>query len=462
MLQNKVVRASHERHLAGAQQSASAPMLPLISRPSGVEGDVLAASLTDNPYFTAGFGLLGVGAGLTLLRQSGQRLAHMVRQRYLCSLEIASRDPAYLWIMQWLTKNPLRSGNHFSVQTVRMPSINETASSRMASLLVPSPGVHFLRWQGHWIRVSRERERSTAGDLGGLPFETVKLTMLGRSHEGFQRLLAEARADAASLADGRLPLYTPFAHEWRPFGAPRRRRPLDSVVLAPGIAERLLSDIKEFLASGKWYGERGIPYRRGYLLYGPPGTGKSSVVQAIASELGYSICLLNLADGIITDDRLQYLLAALPERSVLLLEDVDAASPSNSHAVEQRARLTLSGLLNALDGVGASEERLVFMTTNHPERLDQALIRPGRIDLSLCIDLAGAEQAQRMFLRFYPGAVGEAEEFVRRLEARIGSRHSPASIQGHFIQNKESARAALDNIEQLLGSDPPSIASATA
>jgi chaperone BCS1 len=69
----------------------------------------------------------------------------------------------------------------------------------------------------------------------------------------------------------------------------------------------------------------GIPYRRGYLLYGPPGSGKSSFIQALAGELGYNICLLNLSEPGLTDDRLNHLLGNTPERSILLLEDVDAA-----------------------------------------------------------------------------------------------------------------------------------------
>jgi chaperone BCS1 len=69
----------------------------------------------------------------------------------------------------------------------------------------------------------------------------------------------------------------------------------------------------------------GIPYRRGYLLHGPPGSGKSSFIQALAGSLGYNICVLNISERGLTDDRLNYLLAHVPERSFVLLEDIDAA-----------------------------------------------------------------------------------------------------------------------------------------
>jgi chaperone BCS1 len=69
----------------------------------------------------------------------------------------------------------------------------------------------------------------------------------------------------------------------------------------------------------------GIPYRRGYLLYGPPGSGKTSFIQALAGELEYNICILNLSERGLTNDRLNHLLTNLPERSIILLEDIDAA-----------------------------------------------------------------------------------------------------------------------------------------
>ncbi|KAK8771539.1 hypothetical protein V5799_025216 [Amblyomma americanum] len=113
----------------------------------------------------------------------------------------------------------------------------------------------------------------------GVPWETVTLTALGRDRQLFFRLLEEARSLALEKEAGRTVVYCAMGSEWRPFGAPRQRRPLDSVILDAGIAERLLADIREFIANPQWYADRGIPYRRGYLLYGPPGCGKTSFIE---------------------------------------------------------------------------------------------------------------------------------------------------------------------------------------
>jgi PREDICTED: similar to ENSANGP00000013378 len=66
-------------------------------------------------------------------------------------------------------------------------------------------------------------------------------------------------------------MYVGMGHEWREFGHPRKRKHLSSVILDGNISETILKDVREFIDSSSWYEERGIPYRRGYLLYGPPG-----------------------------------------------------------------------------------------------------------------------------------------------------------------------------------------------
>ena len=143
--------------------------------------------------------------------------------------------------------------------------------------------------------------------------------------------------------------------------------------------------------------DRGIPYRRGYLLHGPPGGGKTSFITALAGELGYDICVLNLGEAGLTDDRLAHGLSNLPPRSIALLEDIDAAftqREASDHS-QSRSYVTFSGLLNALDGVSAGEERVTFMTTNHLTRLDPALVRPGRADVLQEIGDATSSQQVR-------------------------------------------------------------------
>ncbi len=186
---------------------------------------------------------------------------------------------------------------------------------------------------------------------------------------------------------------------------------MSSVVLDGNQANELLADMNEFLASHRWYQNIGVPYRRGYLLYGPPGNGKTSVVKALAGELNMSICLLMLSDRDIKDNCINGLMARVPDKSILLLEDIDCAFTRRKQTGAKDSGLTFSGLLNALDGVASSEGRIIVMTTNHIELLDPALIRPGRVDVKLAFENATSEQAGRLFERFFPQHVHRAAVF---------------------------------------------------
>lgn len=124
-------------------------------------------------------------------------------------------------------------------------------------------------------------------------------------------------------------------------------------------------------------------------MWGPPGTGKTSFILAIAGKLNLNICPLNLTDSSIDDDTLCTLLSNLPKRSCVLLEDVDAIFVDrDSVNKDNKCNVSFSGLLNALDGVRSTDGRILFMTTNHKEKLDEALLRPGRADIHVKLNNA--------------------------------------------------------------------------
>lgn len=107
------------------------------------------------------------------------------------------------------------------------------------------------------------------------------------------------------------------------------------------------------------------------------------------------------------------------------------------------------------DGVASTEERVIFMTTNHLERLDPALIRPGRVDVQLEVGYATPSQVRGMFLRFYPAAELQADEFVQRVlkaseqraAAGLSSHLSMAELQGFFLVHKHSIETAMQHVD---------------
>lgn len=389
-----------------------------------------------------------LGGAAALARRGIGHAAHEAKRRMLVTLEIPSKDKSYLWFLQWMAEHVPRS-HHLAVETQFVKP--EGGRAKASFDLVPGLGKHFIKYGPCWIQVERTRSGKIVDLTTGTPWETVTMTTLSRDRAIFTEILEEAREMALRNEQGKTVIYTAWSTEWRPFGNPRTRRELDSVVLDDGVKESIVADIHDFIASKQWYADRGIPYRRGYLFHGPPGSGKTSFIYALAGETEYNICVLNLAERGLTDDKLNYLMSNLPERCFLLLEDIDAVFIGRDKSDEPgyRSNVTFSGLLNALDGVMSAEERIVFMTTNHLERLDSALIRPGRVDRLCLLDNATPSQMMHMFLRFYEGQHDLAQEFSKKIEeAKVPI--STAMLQGLFVYNKQDPQAAVAMADTLI------------
>jgi len=416
-----------------------------LKKSDGIQGmahNLFEQFIIGNPYFAAGGGLMLLGTSLAVARQGVIRASRFAYRQMLVDLEIPSKDKSYLWFLEWMSQYKNRSSRHLSVETNFIQHDNGAITTKFS--LVPGPGNHLIKYKGAYMLIKRERSGKLIDMTNGAPFETVTLTTLYRDRALFGELLGEAKTLALKAQEGKTVIYTSWGPEWRPFGQPKRKRMIGSVILDDGIKEGIVNDVNDFLKSGKWYFDRGIPYRRGYLLYGPPGSGKTSFIQALAGELDYNICILNLSEANLTDDRLNHLMNHIPERSLLLLEDVDAAfnMRDQTDSTGYKSGVTFSGLLNALDGVASSEETITFMTTNHPEKLDPAILRPGRVDYRVYIGDATSHQIEKMFLRFYEGETEKAKEFVKKAVG-LNVPISTAQLQGLFVYNKNDPEGAL-------------------
>ncbi|KRG00236.1 uncharacterized protein Dwil_GK26936 [Drosophila willistoni] len=409
----------------------------------------LLSNLSTNPYFGAGFGLFGIGAGAAILRKGLQGSLILFRRHLMITLEVPCRDKSYQWLLKWISIKGARKTQHLSVETSFTQ--NDNGQIKTSYAFIPSVGKHVFQYKGNWIQIERTREQQTLDLHMGIPWESVTLTAFGNNKHIYYDILEEARQLALQSTEGKTIMYTAIGAEWRPFGHPRRRRPISSVILDEGISERIIVDCNDFIHNSIWYTQRGIPYRRGYLLYGPPGCGKSSFITALAGELEYSVCLLNLSDKGLTDDRLNHLLNVAPEQTIILLEDIDAAFASRESTSHQKSayegmnRITFSGLLNCLDGVASTEARIVFMTTNYLDRLDPALIRPGRIDVKEYVGHCTDHQLKEMFKKFFENSDDvEVSKFVKGVKSLHRS-VSPAQIQGFFMKHKSSTPLTVIN-----------------
>lgn len=195
----------------------------------------------------------------------------------------------------------------------------------------------------------------------------------------------------------------------------------------------LLTDIDNFLSNKRWYTDRAIPYKRGYLFYGKPGNGKTSLCLSLAKKYNRNIYFLNL-NGM-TDKDVKRAFRDIGNNSILVIEDIDAIF---SNRKSKKTKSSFSNLLNCLDGVFYKEGCINILTTNHPEKLDPALIRKGRVDMRINVTNPTRARAEEYLNIFY-------EKDVKLASFKDGSK-SMVDIQNACMNYKDEPELAVKEI----------------
>lgn len=378
----------------------------------------------------------GIGAILVMARQYPMRAGRWLFSRFVYSADVRSMDDAFDWVTLWLDRHPYSR----RARSVVVSASHSSGSGGMTATSSSSPGVgrreplrpvvftpangkHLLWHQGRLVWLERAEKETKDGDGYRWPRETYTIRVLGRGQKAIRALLDEAQALAAGEKEEReIGIYVPRYGDWHRLES-RQQRPLSSVILPGGEKDRVESDLRRFLSERGFYRDHGIPWRRGYLFHGVPGTGKTSLIAALAGEVGFDLHCLNLANRTLNDETLTALLLSMTPRSALLLEDVDATAPDRPEKGREDAPgVTFSGVLNALDGVATKDGLVVFLTTNHRERLDPALIRKGRVNLEMEFRHATVEQLVALHRSFFPGVGPLAAEHW------AATRHGPLTM----------------------------------
>ena len=251
--------------------------------------------------------------------------------------------------------------------------------------------------------------------------------------------------------------------------------------------ETIRNRVNFFCKNRKWYDEKGIPYTLGLLLSGAPGTGKTSTIKCLANETNRHICNVNLNNDM-TKTQLENLFFSenlnvmnpmtgqaetycIPlDQRIYVLEDVDCQSDivmeralKNENKnndkedrdtdktvlehYEDKHKVDLSFLLNLLDGVLENPGRIVIMTSNFPDMLDSALIRPGRIDVIAKFRNCSNATILQMLEFFYDTQLSEEDaERIQNLKEEI---ITPAEMSKVMFENFSDIQASIIHMENL-------------
>lgn len=403
---------------------------------------ILQTQFENNELFAGGAILMAAGTLLALMRKWPEAVYKWIKRQCLVEVDIPDREAAFNWMNNWLAQDKY-SKKRARLLTVHTKRDDEDRDDpRPKIIFSPAPGTHYLWYQRRFMVLTRHRENpNQGGNSGGSssrdPFrEYFTIKILGRDRSVAHKLIEEAREVVLPKEEYKVQLHQCARGYWNPAGL-QTARSLDSIVLPEGITQNVVQDIDGFLKARHWYANRGIPYRRGYMLHGPPGNGKSSFVMGLASHFKFDVCVINLRAKDFDDTDLFIGFAEVPKHSIMLIEDIDCVV--DDRKIED-ASVTFSGLLNALDGVASAEGQIVFMTTNHLEKLDPALIRPGRCDMKIEFQNADPYQIETLFNRFYDDR-DMSEAFATACPNNV----SMAQLQGHFLKFRNDPQQALMN-----------------
>ncbi|KAF4337418.1 BCS1 precursor [Fusarium beomiforme] len=445
-----------------------------------------------------------------------QAVGSAAKSQFISSVEIKAHDEIFNYVMSWVARHKLSRSNHrllasstldhetFSLVPgptnqsdegddvvddvdpgASLDELRSKISLYNARPLhwTPSVGTHFFTWEGRLIAFTRSIESQESSPFSRKP-EKIELSCLGRNADVLKRIIYNARIEYLEKQRGRTSIYRAvktYGDElsWTKCMS-KPTRPMSTIALDEEIKQSLIKDLSRYLnpRTKNWYATRGIPYRRGYLFSGPPGTGKTSLTLAAAGLMGLNIYMISLSSPNLSEDSLATLFRDLPRTCLVLLEDIDAAGLTNKRKKQEtqangppkpmRQPISLSGLLNVIDGVGAQEGRVLVMTSNHTENIDPALLRPGRVDFNVEFGLASSETITQLFRLMYGTSSDEvgsiehtatespeksvvttksvavlAKEFASQVPPLV---FSPAAIQGYLLIHQDDPVGAVDAV----------------
>jgi len=230
-----------------------------------------------------------------------------------------------------------------------------------------------------------------------------------------------------------------------------KKRELGSLFLPKKEKTELLETVQNFFTeeTKAEYEKYGIPYKCNILFHGIPGTGKTSSIHCLASLINSDIGIIQFnrqVDDIHLTKAINSI-TRLDNCKILVLEDIDSIFSDDRKAHDSsKNSVTLSGLLNFLDGIMRNEGIVVFITTNRKEVLDEAIFRSGRIDHEVKFDYCKEEQLKDIISFYFPSEVDLAEKLYDKIQH---IQFTISDLQQYFFKYRKTPHEILKNYKEL-------------
>jgi mitochondrial chaperone BCS1 len=347
-----------------------------------------------NPVVAGVVGLWGLGVVTFLLRDIPRKVLNFLERQLTTTLVLNSQDKAFFSVLNWATKNHLHS-------FVRNFNINNSrdGDGKEAKLALGYGRIFFIHKRRLFSLIREEKEANQTEKVK----EKIVLTVFGRDQSVFKELINEIK-EADKKNQDKVEIKS-FEHGGWYDQTVLAKRPEQSVVISQENKGKIFKHLDRFNAERDWYINHGIPYRTGILLYGPPGTGKTSLIKVIASKYNRPIHPINLGD--MSDQKLMEAIGNVEPGGLVVIEDIDAfgidmnRDLESTDSVPKDEKLTMSGILNAIDGISSAEDYILIVTTNDISKLDSALLRTGRLDLKLELGYMDNDMFREYVKSFY-------------------------------------------------------------
>lgn len=381
-------------------------------------------TISGNTLLMTGFGLSGAGILTFWLKDVPRSIYKLLKRELTTELIITSSNLAFHNVLKWVEKN--YGDKNFR----KLKLTNGRWGYRDNATTSIGYGLHYVRYKNNFFLFNLVKETANQTEQDR---ETLYITKIGRNRKIFDEFVKEI--ETLDLDSTKTKVYK-MEDSWM-YIKDQQKRSLDSVFLEKSKRYLLLNNLSKFINSEQWYINNGIPYQLGILLYGAPGTGKTSLIKAIAGYLNYPIYYLSPQNL----EKIESAMSTISDKSILVIEDIDSNFLTHSRTNENKsqdnsiinklASISLSEVLNSLDGMFSAHGRILIATTNHIENLDTALIRPGRIDLKIEIGYVNKEILKEFIDHFFP------ENTIDINKVNIKMKVSIAMLQNMVLQGND-------------------------